>query len=114
VRGSSRLSLLRLKVAKSQLPTGEEKTRTVRSMFDSIAPRYELINHLITFNLDKRWRQRAVRDLALPPLSKVLDVAAGTGDFCREIQEQGMTPFATDLSFGNDGGRWCFRSPNPG
>lgn len=69
-------------------------------MFDSIAPRYELINHLITFNLDKRWRQRAVRDLALPPLSKVLDVAAGTGDFCREIQEQGMTPFATDLSFG--------------
>lgn len=69
-------------------------------MFDTIAPRYELVNHLITFNLDRRWRHRAVRDLALPLQSRVLDVAAGTGDFCRELTTQGMIPVATDLSFG--------------
>lgn len=72
----------------------------MRSMFDAIAPRYELVNHIITFNLDRRWRRRAVRDLALPIDSSVLDVAAGTGDFCRELQLQEMRPFATDLSFG--------------
>lgn len=85
---------------RSDLPQGEAKTRTVRSMFDAIAPRYELVNHIITFNLDRRWRRRAVRDLALPIDSSVLDVAAGTGDFCRELHLQGMRPFATDLSFG--------------
>lgn len=69
-------------------------------MFDAIAPRYELVNHVITFNLDRRWRRRAVRDLALPLESTVLDVAAGTGDFCRELHQQGMKAIATDLSFG--------------
>ena len=87
-------------MSRETLPQGELKTRTVRAMFDTIAPRYELVNHLITFNLDRRWRRRAVRDLALPQKSRVLDVAAGTGDFCRELAAQGMTPVATDLSFG--------------
>ncbi|MBU6233440.1 MAG: ubiquinone/menaquinone biosynthesis methyltransferase [Acidobacteria bacterium] len=82
------------------LPQGEIKTKAVRTMFDTIAPRYELVNHLITFNLDRRWRHRAVRDLALPAGSRVLDVAAGTGDFCRELTSQGMQPVATDLSYG--------------
>ena len=101
MRGTSGLSVLRLKILpRIKLPEGEAKTRTVRSMFDAIAPRYELVNHIITFNLDRRWRRRAVQDLALPLESTVLDVAAGTGDFCRELQRQGMRPIATDLSFG--------------
>jgi demethylmenaquinone methyltransferase/2-methoxy-6-polyprenyl-1,4-benzoquinol methylase len=69
-------------------------------MFDAIAPRYELVNHLLTFGMDRRWRRRAVRDLALPAASTVLDVAAGTGDFTRESARQGLVPVATDLSFG--------------
>jgi demethylmenaquinone methyltransferase/2-methoxy-6-polyprenyl-1,4-benzoquinol methylase len=69
-------------------------------MFDAIAPRYEFVNHLMTFGLDRRWRRRAVRDLRLPPASTILDIAAGTGDFCREARSQGLTPIATDLSFG--------------
>jgi demethylmenaquinone methyltransferase/2-methoxy-6-polyprenyl-1,4-benzoquinol methylase len=69
-------------------------------MFDAIAPRYELVNRLMTFGLDARWRRNAVRDLYLPAESVVLDVAAGTGDFVREITRRHMTPVATDLSFG--------------
>jgi demethylmenaquinone methyltransferase/2-methoxy-6-polyprenyl-1,4-benzoquinol methylase len=69
-------------------------------MFDAIAPRYEFVNKLMTFGLDARWRRRAVADLRLPPQSNVLDVAAGTGDFTRELERQGQHAVATDLSFG--------------
>ena len=69
-------------------------------MFDAIASRYELVNKLMTFGLDSRWRRRAVSDLRLPSQSVVLDVAAGTGDFTRELVRQGHVAVATDLSFG--------------
>ena len=69
-------------------------------MFDSIAPRYELVNKLMTFGLDSRWRRRAVADLRLPRHSVVLDIAAGTGDFTRELSRQGQRAIATDLSYG--------------
>ena len=69
-------------------------------MFDAIAGRYELVNKLMTFGLDSRWRRRAVADLRLPPASVVLDIAAGTGDFTRELSRQGQRAVATDLSFG--------------
>lgn len=68
-------------------------------MFDAIAPRYELVNTLMTFGLDARWRQRAVSDLRLPKGSLVLDLAAGTGDFYRELVRQGHRPVACDLSY---------------
>ena len=68
-------------------------------MFDAIASRYEFVNKLMTFGLDRRWRQRAVSDLRLAPLSLVLDVAAGTGDFSRELHHQGQRAVATDLSY---------------
>ncbi len=82
------------------LPTGEEKTRQVRAMFDASAGRYELVNKMMTFGLDARWRRRAVADLRLPPQSLVLDVAAGTGDFTRELERHGQRAVATDLSYG--------------
>jgi demethylmenaquinone methyltransferase/2-methoxy-6-polyprenyl-1,4-benzoquinol methylase len=69
-------------------------------MFDAIASRYEMVNKLMTFGLDARWRRRAVSDLRLPRQSLVLDVAAGTGDFTRELVRQGHVAIATDLSFG--------------
>jgi demethylmenaquinone methyltransferase/2-methoxy-6-polyprenyl-1,4-benzoquinol methylase len=81
------------------LPHGDEKTQHVRSMFDAIAPRYQLVNTLMTFGLDKRWRQRAVSDLRLASDSVVLDVAAGTGDFSRELIRQRLRPVACDLSY---------------
>ncbi|HEY1824568.1 MAG TPA: ubiquinone/menaquinone biosynthesis methyltransferase [Acidimicrobiales bacterium] len=83
----------------TSLPQGDEKTARVRAMFDSIAPRYEMLNRIMTVGLDARWRRRAVSDLRLAPASVVLDVAAGTGDFARELSRQGHRPVATDLSF---------------
>jgi demethylmenaquinone methyltransferase/2-methoxy-6-polyprenyl-1,4-benzoquinol methylase len=82
------------------LPQGAEKQRMVRDMFDAIAPRYDLVNRVMTFRLDVRWRRRTVRDLALPPGSRVLDLAAGTGDLCRDLQAAGHRPIGVDLSFG--------------
>jgi demethylmenaquinone methyltransferase / 2-methoxy-6-polyprenyl-1,4-benzoquinol methylase len=72
----------------------------VRKMFDAIAPRYDLVNRIMTFRLDTRWRRRAVRDLALPPNSTVLDLAAGTGDLCIDLRRAQLRPIAIDLSFG--------------
>ena len=82
------------------LPEGREKAAMVRSMFDAIAPRYDLVNRIMTFRLDVRWRRRAVRDLALPAGSTVLDLAAGTGDLCVDLRRAGLVPVSMDLSFG--------------
>lgn len=69
-------------------------------MFDAIAPRYDLVNRIMTFRLDTRWRRRAVRDLKLAPGSRVLDLASGTGDLCIDLQRVGLIPISMDLSFG--------------
>lgn len=85
---------------RDDLPHGDEKARMVRDMFDAIAPRYDLVNRIMTFRLDVRWRRRAVRDLALTPGSTVLDLAAGTGDLCIDLRRAGHRPISMDLSFG--------------
>lgn len=82
------------------LPEGDEKVTAVRQMFDAIAPRYDLINRIMTFRLDVRWRRKAVKLLALPPASTVIDLAAGTGDLCIDLQRASHHPLAFDLSFG--------------
>lgn len=84
----------------TDLPSGDEKVAAVRSMFDSIAPRYDLVNRIMTFGLDVRWRRRALRDLRLPPRTTVLDLASGTGDFCRELEHAGIRVVGMDLSLG--------------
>jgi demethylmenaquinone methyltransferase/2-methoxy-6-polyprenyl-1,4-benzoquinol methylase len=82
------------------LPEGSEKVTAVREMFDAIAPRYDLVNRIMTFRLDTRWRRKAVRKLDLPSGSLVLDVASGTGDLCRDLMRAGLRPVSVDLSFG--------------
>ncbi len=82
------------------LPEGEEKQHMVRTMFDAIAPRYDLVNRIMTFRLDVRWRKKAVRDLALPEGSRVLDLASGTGDLSIDLRKAGFDPISIDLSFG--------------
>jgi demethylmenaquinone methyltransferase/2-methoxy-6-polyprenyl-1,4-benzoquinol methylase len=82
------------------LPQGEEKKQAVREMFDAIAPRYDLVNRVMTFRLDVRWRKRTVRELALSPGSIVLDLASGTGDLCIDLCKAGHRPISVDLSFG--------------
>jgi demethylmenaquinone methyltransferase/2-methoxy-6-polyprenyl-1,4-benzoquinol methylase len=82
------------------LPEGDEKVAAVRSMFDTIAPRYDLVNRIMTFRLDVGWRKRAIAALDLPPGSRVLDLACGTGDMCRDLATAGHQPVGVDLSFG--------------
>jgi demethylmenaquinone methyltransferase/2-methoxy-6-polyprenyl-1,4-benzoquinol methylase len=69
-------------------------------MFDTIAPRYDLVNRVMTFGLDRRWRRTAVRSLALPAGARVLDVACGTGDLCRDVVGAGGAAVGVDLSAG--------------
>ena len=82
------------------LPQGEEKKQAVREMFDAIAPRYDLVNRVMTFRLDVRWRRRTVDALALPAGSRVLDLASGTGDLCVDLAAAGLQPVSIDLSLG--------------
>src|SRR5947208_16559165 len=49
-------------------------------MFDAIAGRYDLLNHLLSAGIDRRWRKRAVRAIALTGTEQVLDLCTGTGD----------------------------------
>ena len=83
-----------------ELPEGDEKRRAVRSLFDTISPRYDLVNRVMTFGLDVRWRRRAVRELRLPGRALVLDLACGTGDLCRELARQGYRVVGFDFSHG--------------
>jgi demethylmenaquinone methyltransferase/2-methoxy-6-polyprenyl-1,4-benzoquinol methylase len=85
---------------RDELPEGRDKAAMVQNMFDAIAPRYDLVNRIMTFRLDTRWRRRAVRDLRLAPGSRVLDLASGTGDLCIDLRRAGLEPVSMDLSFG--------------
>ena len=69
-------------------------------MFDRIAPRYDLVNRVMTFGMDVGWRRETVRSLRLPPSSFVLDVACGTGDLCCELDRRGHRPVGLDMSWG--------------
>lgn len=82
------------------LPTGEAKRAAVKSMFDTIAPRYDLVNRLMTFRMDVGWRRRTVDALGLTPGSLVADIACGTGDLCRDLERAQMRPIGIDLSYG--------------
>jgi demethylmenaquinone methyltransferase/2-methoxy-6-polyprenyl-1,4-benzoquinol methylase len=85
---------------RATLPEGDEKVAAVRQMFDTIAPRYDMVNRIMTFRLDVRWRRIAVRTLGLPAGSTVLDLASGTGDLCVDLASEGLRPISIDLSFG--------------
>lgn len=66
-----------------------EHSKAVRAMFSGIAKRYDLLNHVLSMNIDKRWR-KIVRQKLQPILDRpdglVLDIACGTGDLSIELQ----------------------------
>ena len=63
-------------------PYGEgEKAKQVEQMFDNIAPSYDKLNHRLSWNIDKGWRRKAIKQLAPFKPQSLLDIATGTGDF---------------------------------
>jgi demethylmenaquinone methyltransferase/2-methoxy-6-polyprenyl-1,4-benzoquinol methylase len=82
------------------LPEGEAKVAAVREMFDTIAPRYDLVNRVMTFRMDVGWRRAAVASLGLAKGATVVDLASGTGDLCVELAARHYWPVSVDLSFG--------------
>ena len=66
--------------------TGSEKRETVRRMFAEIAPRYDLLNSLMSLSRHRSWRMYAVSVLDLRPGSSALDVCTGTGDFLTPLR----------------------------
>lgn len=80
------------------------KKEGIRKLFDNIAPDYDKLNHILSMNIDKGWRKKAVRELidVVSPL-EILDVACGTGDFTIEIAQKapaGSCVIGIDLSEG--------------
>lgn len=82
------------------LPTGPAKASAVQSMFDTIAPKYDRLNRLLTFRLDVSWRRQTVTSLNLAPGAMVADLACGTGDLCRTLHQAGHRTIGIDLSRG--------------
>ncbi|HBA73255.1 MAG: bifunctional demethylmenaquinone methyltransferase/2-methoxy-6-polyprenyl-1,4-benzoquinol methylase [Geobacteraceae bacterium GWC2_55_20] len=62
-----------------------DKGEKIQQMFGAIAPKYDFLNRLLSFGIDRRWRKKAVRLLKYREGSRILDVATGTGDVALEI-----------------------------
>ena len=63
-------------------PYNQEQTKKeqVEQMFDNIAPTYDKLNHILSFNIDRIWRRRVMRIVRRSHAKKIMDVATGTGD----------------------------------
>jgi demethylmenaquinone methyltransferase / 2-methoxy-6-polyprenyl-1,4-benzoquinol methylase len=81
--------------------TEQDAARWVRAMFGRLAHRYDLANHVLSFNIDRRWRRRTVervRDVLRRPDARVLDICCGTGDLVMALErERGAAVWGSDF-----------------
>jgi demethylmenaquinone methyltransferase/2-methoxy-6-polyprenyl-1,4-benzoquinol methylase len=85
-------------MATMNLPTGAAKHVAVRKMFDRIAPRYDLLNRLVSLGLDQSWRRRALDLVRVGGGDLVLDLACGTGDLCEQVRERDAEVIGVDFA----------------
>ena len=80
--------------------TGSERARRVQNMFRKIAPKYDLMNRIMTAGQDIRWRKEVIRHAKLDANDSLLDLGAGTGDLAREAlhQQPDSHPLAADFT----------------
>ena len=78
----------------------EEKAGRVREVFDSVAPRYDLMNDLMSGGLHRLWKRFTVRQAGLRPGMRVLDLATGSADLARAMaaERQGVEVWMTDIN----------------
>lgn len=74
------------------------ETRVTARLFDRVAPRYDLLNRLMSLGQDARWRARLVAALQVAPGARVLDVGCGTGDVTLALAAAGAHPVGLDPS----------------
>ena len=97
-----------------RLPTGEERARLVREMFDRIAPRYELLNTLMTAGLHRVWNNKAVEASGLREGGRALDLACGTGSLTRDLaQAVGPDGYVLGIDFSREMLRAAGSKPAP-
>jgi demethylmenaquinone methyltransferase/2-methoxy-6-polyprenyl-1,4-benzoquinol methylase len=78
----------------------QEAARWVRGMFGRVAHRYDLANHLLSFNIDRYWRAHTVRrtrEILDRPEARVLDICCGTGDLVLALARQGRPVLGSDF-----------------
>lgn len=66
------------------------KKEVVKDIFNDIAPKYDLLNHLLSMNIDKGWRRKAMQYIGEKEKGHLLDVACGTGDFSIAASRAGV------------------------
>ena len=84
--------------------SGRDRADQVRTLFSEIAPRYDLLNHLLSLNIDRRWRRRAIGELGweAAPGGTYLDLCTGTFDLAVELGGRGGfegTVLASDFAY---------------
>ena len=77
----------------------QDKSESVQRMFADIAPRYDLLNRVLSFGIDKRWRRAAASEALLLGPARLLDVATGTGDFAIELKRRSPQTHITASDF---------------
>jgi demethylmenaquinone methyltransferase/2-methoxy-6-polyprenyl-1,4-benzoquinol methylase len=100
--------------SESRLPSGPQRARLVREMFDRIAGRYELLNTIMTGGLHRLWNREVVRATGLGSGGRALDLACGTGSLTRDLAKQvGPEGYVLGIDFSREMLRAARYRPSP-